>query len=219
VVTLETPAVIDIAVATGLDWVCIDLEHGYLTYPQVANLLRAADRTDLTVLVRVPSHDLEPTKRVLDLGAHGVVVPFVSTPDTLRQIRDWAYYPPQGARGLGGERNVQWGLGLQQYVDNANKDIMVVPVVETRQGVENLDAILDVPGTEALIIGPGDLSSSYGHLGQWEGPGSPRSSTTSAKEREDVASLAESSPETSTTLRLGATKASAWWVLVPISAW
>ncbi|MFF1831078.1 HpcH/HpaI aldolase/citrate lyase family protein [Paenarthrobacter sp. NPDC058040] len=170
-VTLESTAVIEIAVALDLDWVCIDLEHGYLSYEQVGNLLTAAQRTELSVLVRVPSHDLEPTKRVLDLGADGVVIPLVGNADVVKKIRDYSYYPPKGSRGLGGERNVGWGLKLEEYISRANDDIMVIPVIETQEGIENFDKIISIEGTEAIVIGPGDLSSSYGYLGQWEGPG------------------------------------------------
>lgn len=170
-VTMESPAVIEVAADLGLDWVVIDLEHGYLSYEHVANHLRAAKGTDLSVIVRVPSHDLEPTKRVLDLGAHGLVVPLVRSAADVEQIQKYAYYPPRGERGLGGERNVRWGLGLEDYIKRANDEIMIFPMIEVKEATAAFDDIIALDQVEAVIFGPGDLSSSYGHIGQWEAPG------------------------------------------------
>lgn len=170
-VTLESPSIVELAVELHLDWICIDLEHGYLSYEHVANHLRAAIGSDLSVLVRVPTHALEPAKRVLDLGAHGIVLPLVRNADEVRMIQQHAFFPPLGVRGLGFERSVRWGFGLDDYVNRANDDIMVIPVIETKDAVEAFDDIIDLDRVETVMLGPGDLSSSYGHIGQWEGPG------------------------------------------------
>lgn len=170
-VTLESPSITEIAVELDLDWICIDLEHGYLSYQQVAGHLQAANGSNLSVFVRVPTHALESVKRVLDLGAHGIVLPLVRSAEDITTIQQYAYYPPKGQRGLGGERNVKWGLGLREYTSNANDDIMIIPVIETKDAAEAIDDILALEGIETILFGPGDLSSSYGYLGQWEGPG------------------------------------------------
>jgi 2-keto-3-deoxy-L-rhamnonate aldolase RhmA len=170
-VTMESPAVIEVAAELGLDWVVIDLEHGYLSYEHVANHLRAAKGTDLSVIVRVPSHDLEPTKRVLDLGAHGLVIPLVRSAAEVTKIQQYAYYPPRGERGLGGERNVRWGLGLEDYIAQANDDLMIFPMIEVKEAAAAFDEIIALDHIEAVVFGPGDLSSSYGYIGEWEGPG------------------------------------------------
>jgi 2-keto-3-deoxy-L-rhamnonate aldolase RhmA len=91
--------------------------------------------------------------------------------EDITTIQQYAYYPPKGQRGLGGERNVKWGLGLEEYTSNANDDIMIIPVIETKDASEAIDDILELEGIETILFGPGDLSSSYGYLGQWEGPG------------------------------------------------
>jgi 2-keto-3-deoxy-L-rhamnonate aldolase RhmA len=170
-VTSESPAVTEVAALLGIDWICIDLEHGYLDYRAVAGHLTAARGTDLTVLVRPPSHDLEPTKRVLDLGASGVIVPLVNTAAELAAVRRNAFYPPEGHRGIGGERSVKWGLDLERYVTTANQDLLVIPMIETQAAFDNLDAILDSGGLDAVFLGPGDLSASRGAVGEWEGDG------------------------------------------------
>lgn len=170
-VTLPSASVVEIAGEINLDWICIDLEHGALTYREVEVLVLAANGTEMSVLVRPPSHDLEPTKRVLDLGAHGVIVPLIEDADQVRTVAGHCYYPPKGKRGIGGERNVRWGLRLAEYVERANEEVLVIPMIETRAGVEAIRDIVALDTVEAIFVGPGDMSASYGHLGQWEGPG------------------------------------------------
>lgn len=170
-VTSESPAVVEVAAELGLDWICIDLEHGYLSLQHVANHLTAARGSDMSILVRPPTHDLEPTKRVIDLGAHGIILPLVETADEVRAAQQNIWYPPKGRRGIGGERNVTWGLALEKYVRSANDELLLIPMIETKLAGENIDEILAVEGTEAIFLGPGDMSASYGYVGEWEGPG------------------------------------------------
>lgn len=109
-VTLEAPAVTEVAALLGVDWVCIDLEHGYIDYKSIANHLTAARGSDLSVFVRPPSQNLESIKRPLDMGAHGIILPLVDSAEEVRQAYEHFYYPPIGNRGLGGERSGKWGL-------------------------------------------------------------------------------------------------------------
>ena len=170
-VTSESSAVTEVAGMLGLDWICIDLEHGYIDYKAISGHLTAARGTDLTVLVRPPSHDVEPMKRALELGAHGIILPLVDTADEIQAAYDNFYYPPLGRRGIGGERSVKWGLGLEEYVRSANDELLFIPMIETKDSYANLDSILDVTGIEAVFLGPGDMSASMGYVGEWEGPG------------------------------------------------
>lgn len=170
-VTSESSAVTEIVGELGLDWICIDMEHGYLDFSAINGHLVAARGTDLSVFVRPPAHDLEPTKRALDLGAHGIILPLVETAEEVRNAQANMYYPPLGKRGIGGERNVTWGLNLEEYVARANDEIMLLPMIETAQAYDNFDSIIGVDGIEAIFMGPGDMSASYGYVGQWEGPG------------------------------------------------
>ena len=170
-VTSESSAVTEVAGMLGIDWICIDMEHGYIDSQAISGHLTAARGTDLTVLVRPPSHDVEPMKRVLDLGAHGIILPLVDTADEIQAAYDNFYYPPLGRRGIGGERSVKWGLGLEEYVRSANDELLFIPMIETKDSYANLDSILDVTGIEAVFLGPGDMSASMGYVGEWEGPG------------------------------------------------
>lgn len=168
-VTLESATVTELASELGMDWVTIDMEHGCLDYKDVVQHIRAARGSDLSVLVRVPSIAIDQIKRVLDLGADGVLLPLVRTADDLELGMQYGRYPGRGVRGIGGERSLRCGLKLQEYLAMANNECMIIPLIETGEAVDNIDAILNVEGLETIFVGPADLSSSRGHLGEWEG--------------------------------------------------
>lgn len=167
-VTVESPTITEIAVALGLDWICVDMEHGHLDYREIMEHLRAARGTETSVIVRVPELQMSAVKRVLDMGAHGVILPYARSRDELATAMSFGRYPPVGIRGVGGERAYKWGLGMQEYLSYANEETLLIPLIETREAVTDIDAILDLPGIEAIFFGPADLSASYGHLGSWD---------------------------------------------------
>lgn len=170
-VTLESPTISEIAAALALDWVCIDMEHGHLGFREAIEHLRALHGSEVTPLVRVPEIGQSAIKRALDIGAHGLLLPLPRGREDVAQGMRLGRYPPQGVRGVGGERAVQWGLGFEEYLACANEETLLIPIIETREAAEEIDSILDVPGLEAIFFGPADLSASYGYLGEWEGPG------------------------------------------------
>src|SRR5437764_10376029 len=103
-ITLESASVSEMAVALGLDWIVIDAEHGHLDWKEILEHVRATVRSDTVALVRVAELNGGLIKRVLDIGADGVVVPWVETAAQLRQTVAFAHYPPEGLRGIGAER-------------------------------------------------------------------------------------------------------------------
>jgi len=137
-VTLESPAVTEIAVTLGLDWVCIDMEHGHLGFREVLEHVRAVRGSATAALVRVPEIGESPIKRALDLGAHGVLLPLIRHPSDVEAGFSYARYPPCGVRGVGGERAVKWGLGLQDYLACANEETLVIPIIETCPAADDL---------------------------------------------------------------------------------
>jgi 2-keto-3-deoxy-L-rhamnonate aldolase RhmA len=170
-VTIESPTVTEAAVALGLDWVCIDMEHGHQDFHEVMNHLRVVRGSGTAALVRVPGIEMSAIKRALDMGAHGVVVPYAQCCADVERMFSYGRYPPRGVRGVCGDRAVRWGLGFKEYLAAADEETLIIPLIETRGAVEEIDAILEVPGVEAIFFGPADMSASYGCLGEWEGPG------------------------------------------------
>lgn len=168
---LEAPAVTEIAVALGLDWVVIDAEHGLFDWKEIAEHLRATARSHAVALVRLAELNGGAIKRALDLGADGVVIPWVETAEQLRQAVAFARYPIEGVRGIGAERATVWGQALAEHTAEANDHVLVVPIIETVRSVANLPEMLMVDGVELFQFGPADFSSTAGYRGQWEGPG------------------------------------------------
>jgi 2-dehydro-3-deoxyglucarate aldolase/4-hydroxy-2-oxoheptanedioate aldolase len=170
-ITLESPAVTEIAAAFGLAWVCIDMEHGHLGYREVIDHLRAVRGSETTPLVRVPQLGQSEIKRALDIGAHGVIVPWIGGRADAEAAQRFGRYPPAGVRGVGGERAYTWGLGTAEYLASADEQTLIIPLIETPGALREIEEILALPDLAAIFFGPADLSSTHGHLGQWEGPG------------------------------------------------
>lgn len=170
-VTLDSPSITEMAVALGMDWIVIDAEHGHLDWKEIVEHIRAAVRSDTVALVRVAERNIGLVKRALDIGADGVVIPWIETAEQLREAVAFAHYPPQGMRGIGAERATAWGQCIAEHVSEANANVLVVPMIESVRGGENIHEIVNVEGAELFLIGPADYSSSAGFAGQWEGPG------------------------------------------------
>jgi 2-keto-3-deoxy-L-rhamnonate aldolase RhmA/quercetin dioxygenase-like cupin family protein len=170
-VTLESPGITEMAVALGLDWVVIDAEHGHLDWREIVEHVRAAVRSDTLALVRVAELNGAVIKRALDIGADGVVVPWVETAAQLRQALAFARYPPEGVRGIGAERATAWGQCIAEHTAEANEHVLVVPIIETVRTAGEVPEMCRVEGSELFFFGPADFSSTAGYRGQWEGPG------------------------------------------------
>jgi 2-keto-3-deoxy-L-rhamnonate aldolase RhmA len=173
-VTLESASVTEMAVALGIDWVVVDAEHGHLDWKEILEHVRSAVRSDTVVLVRIAELNGGLIKRALDIGADGVVVPWIETADQLRQAVAFSKYPPRGVRGIGGERATAWGQCLAEHAAEANDHVLVVPIIETVTAGRNIEELCDVEGTDFFFFGPADYSSTAGYAGQWEGPGVAR---------------------------------------------
>ena len=170
-VTLESPTITEIAVGLGLDWVVIDAEHGHLDWKEIVDHLRATVRSDTVALVRIAELNVGLIKRALDIGADGVVIPWIETAEQLRQAVSYSLYPSDGVRGIGGERATCWGQCLVEHTADANEQVLVVPIVETVRAIRQVPMMCQIEGVEVMFFGPADLSASAGFRGQWEGPG------------------------------------------------
>ena len=170
-VTLESASITEMAVALGLDWVVIDAEHGQLDWRDILEHIRATVRSDTVALVRLAEVNIGLIKRALDIGADGVVVPWIESAEQLESAIRFAHYPPDGLRGIGAERATCWGHCFVEHVEEANEHVLVVPIIESVTGAQNIERLLQVSDTELFYFGPADFSSTAGFPGQWEGPG------------------------------------------------
>jgi 2-keto-3-deoxy-L-rhamnonate aldolase RhmA/quercetin dioxygenase-like cupin family protein len=170
-VTLESASISEMAVALGVDWIVIDAEHGHLDWKQILEHIRAAVRSSTVVLVRVAELNAGLIKRALDIGADGIVLPWIETAEQIRQALAYAKYPPEGLRGIGAERATAWGECLSQHTEEANEHVLVVPIIETVTAARHIDQLCDSHSVELFFFGPADYSSTAGYRGSWEGPG------------------------------------------------
>ena len=170
-ITLESPSICEMAVGLGLDWVTIDAEHGHLDWKEIVEHVRAAVRSDTVVFVRLAENSPALIKRALDVGADGVIIPWIETALQLEAAIAAATYPPRGIRGIGAERATCWGQCFIEHTGEADANVMVIPIIETVRAVKNIAELAAVKGAELYFFGPADLSSTAGFPGQWEGPG------------------------------------------------
>ena len=170
-VTLESASITEMAVALGLDWVIIDAEHGHLDWKDINSHIRAALRSDTVVLVRIAERSTILSKRALDIGADGIMIPWMEKVEEVKEaVRD-CRYPPEGRRGIGGERATAWGQCLSEHAAEANENVLIVPLIESIAAIPNVATMCEVDGIDLFFFGPADFSSTAGFRGQWEGPG------------------------------------------------
>ena len=170
-VTLESPSITEMAVSIGMDWVLIDAEHGHLDWKDISAHISVAIRSDTVVIVRIAERSTALSKRALDIGADGIMIPWMeSVEEVEKAVRD-CNYPPEGRRGIGGERATAWGQCLKEHTAEANENVLVIPMIESIDAVPNVANMCKVDGIEIFFFGPADFSSTAGFRGQWEGPG------------------------------------------------
>ena len=145
----------------GWDSITVDMQHGVQDYQTMVQCFQAMDRFPVTKLVRVPWNEPGIVGKVLDGGAYGVICPMVNTREEAQALVSYCRYPPKGQRSNGPIRAASYGVA-GEYQKTANDEILVIPMIETRQAVENIDQILDVPGIDAIYVGPADLAFSLG---------------------------------------------------------
>lgn len=160
---IPAPALVEMIGCAGYDFVVLDREHTLVDPQQLENLIRAAEAVELTPLVRVPEADPGAVLRALDAGAMGIVVPHVRSRADVDAAIAAARYHPEGMRSLNGGRVPGFGrIDLVEYLNRANAEIMVVPMIEDAIAVDALPQILDGGGVDLVLEGAADLSQSYG---------------------------------------------------------
>jgi 4-hydroxy-2-oxoheptanedioate aldolase len=147
------------AARAGFDYVCVDNQHGAVDYQVTVTMIQAIILGGSNPIVRVPWNEPGIVGKMLDAGAEGVIVPMVNSEAEARAVVRYACYPPLGARSFG---PVMSGMRDPKYAVNANDRVAVVPMVETVEALNDIDAIVGVPGVNAIYVGPADLSFSLG---------------------------------------------------------
>ena len=167
--TLPSPEIAEILCSAGFDWLFVDLEHSALSIKDAQAILQAAS-PKVPCVIRVPLNDEIWIKKSLDTGLSGIIVPQILSAEEAAQAVRWCKYPPEGSRGFGIARAQGYGANFKTYVDSANADIAVILQIEHITTIDNIEAIVRVPGIDCLFIGPYDLSVSMGKMGQVNDP-------------------------------------------------
>jgi 2-keto-3-deoxy-L-rhamnonate aldolase RhmA len=169
-VMLGHPGIAEIMAQAGFDWLVVDMEHGAIGIDSLLPLLQAIELSGCVPLVRLPNQDPSLAKQVMDAGAHGVIVPMITTPQQAEQAVRSVRYPPAGRRGVGLGRAHGYGARFSEYLAELTEYSIVIVMIEHRDGVERVDEIARVPGVDGVFIGPYDLSASYEVPGQFDHP-------------------------------------------------
>ena len=165
-----SPLVAEAVGHSGFEWGVLDMEHSPLELMNLVHLLQAVGTTKLVPVVRVPANDPVTVKRVLDLGATTLMVPFVQDAEQARLAVAATRYAPDGVRGLDANcRAARFGLA-PAHLRTANQTIGLIAELESVEALRELEAVADVDGIDALFVGPADLSASMGHVGQFTHP-------------------------------------------------
>ncbi len=168
---IPNPIVVEQLCRLPFDFIWTDMEHGPQTIHDLAAAVALCLGRGLTPLVRVPCAEDWAVKWVLDQGVGGIVFPFVNSPEEARHAVAACRYPPRGHRGYFPDvAAMRWGTDNAGYVQRANAEVCVILQIEHERAVQCVDEIAAVAGWDALFIGPMDLSSSYGKLGQTDDP-------------------------------------------------
>lgn len=169
-ITLGHAGIAEIMARAGYDWIVVDMEHSVISIDTAGDLIRIIDLCGVAPLVRLTSNHPDQIKRLMDAGAHGIVVPMVNSADDAARAVAAVRYAPEGSRGVGLARAQGYGVVFKDYFDWQKHSSVVIVQIEHRDALDQLDAILSVPGVDGFFIGPYDLSCSMGIPGQFEHP-------------------------------------------------
>lgn len=164
-VCLTDPCSCEIIGNIGYDCVWIDMEHTYMSYKEVLCHLNAARSANLPAVVRLPQNDLTATKKVLEMGADGIIFPMAKTAQEIRGLIEMTLYPPNGTRGFGPLRAIGYGsVDAKEYVEKKSFDMLRFVQIEHIDMINELEEIVKIPYIDGFIFGPNDLSGSLGEF-------------------------------------------------------
>jgi 4-hydroxy-2-oxoheptanedioate aldolase len=168
--TLSSNYTVEVVAGAGFDWILLDTEHSPSELENLLTQLQAAAPYPSHPVVRVAWNDMVTMKRVLDIGAQSLLVPYVSTADEAKAAVSFTRYPPAGMRGVAGTTRATRFGRIKDYARRAHEEICLLVQVETEEALDNIDAISAIDGVDGIFIGPADLHASLGHAGEIANP-------------------------------------------------
>jgi 4-hydroxy-2-oxoheptanedioate aldolase len=170
-INLGSSLTAEIAGRAGFDWLMLDYEHGPGSEETLLHQLQAVSATPASTIVRLAANETPRFKRVLDLGAGGVMVPYVNTEAEARAAVAALRYPPRGIRGVAkSNRAAGFGQDFDDYYAHAHERLVTMAQIETPEAVQNLDAMAAIDGVDVLFVGPLDLTTNLGVQGNFDHP-------------------------------------------------
>ena len=167
-VTIANPAVVEIMATANFEWLCIDMEHTSIDLTQAQMLITTIQANGIKALVRVAKNEEVIIKKVLDMGADGIIVPMIKSKKDAKRAVAYAKYPPIGKRGVGLYRAQKYGIGFNEYKKWVDEEIVIIAQIEHIKAVKNIKEIINTDGIDGTIVGPYDLSASMGYSGEFK---------------------------------------------------
>ena len=168
--SLSSNYTVEVIAGAGYDWILLDCEHSPNDLESLLAQLQAAAAYPTESVVRVPWNDMVTVKRVLDIGARSLLIPYVCSVEEAKAAVTATRYPPAGVRGVAGTTRATRFGRVKDYAKRAHEEICVLVQVETKPALDQLEAICAVDGVDGVFIGPADLHASLGHLGETANP-------------------------------------------------
>jgi len=166
-ITIGHTSIVEIMSSAGFEWLVIDMEHTSINLETAHNLILTIQANGLKALIRVSKNEEVIIKRVLDMGADGIIIPMVNTKEDALKAIDYSKYPPQGKRGVGLFRAQKYGLEFEKYKKWLKDELVIIAQIEHIDAVKNIEDIILTDGIDGVIIGPYDLSGSLGYPGEY----------------------------------------------------
>ena len=172
ITTFTGPDLVKILKNCGFDFCIVDCEHGSFTTRETSDMIGAGRGVGMPVMVRIPEIRRDHVLHCMEMGASGLLLPNTESADQARRLVDYAKYAPMGHRGVSLSRpHTDFKkVDAAEYMARSNEDTVMICQIESRAGVEHIEEIMDVPGIDAALIGPNDMSQDFGILGRYDHP-------------------------------------------------
>ncbi len=167
-VQINNADIVEIISSQGYDWIALDLEHGKINYSDLTNLFRSIEINNSIPLVRLGENSEYACKKIMDAGACGLIIPMLKNAEDLQNVINFSLWPPKGRRGVGYARANNYGKSFEYYLKNLSQNPLIIPMIENKEFVSNLEKIIKMKNIDAFFIGPYDLSASLGDPGNFE---------------------------------------------------